>query len=118
VEAASEPELLSPEACAERLREEKGPEPLLAGGAARTETPFGAALHALLPNLRRLPVYSPAPEDMLLLARHAEYGKTDIEAFYARPCDAVANLADIAAKRGDDPAEAHRRLEDLLHKPV
>lgn len=118
-EAASELELLSPEACARLIHGETERGALwLIGNASRAGTPFGDALHALRVPVRRLPVYRPEPEDMLLLARHAEYGKTDIEALYARPCDAVENLAGIAAKLGDDPAEAYERLEALLHKPV
>ncbi len=34
---------------------------------------------------------------------------------YLRPCDAVDNLSSIAAKRGDDPAQAHAELRRLLN---
>jgi hypothetical protein len=56
----------------------------------------------------------PAPEDLLLLAQHAEYGRRDIEALYARPCDAVENLESAAARRGENPASVKARLESLL----
>ena len=39
----------------------------------------------------------------------------DIEPMYLRPCDAVDNLSSIAAKRGDDPAQAHAELRRLLN---
>ncbi len=38
----------------------------------------------------------------------------DPEPLYLRPCDAIENLTTIAAMRGQDPAEAHSRLDTLL----
>jgi hypothetical protein len=54
------------------------------------------------------------PEDLLLLAEHAEYDRRDIEALYARSCDAVENLESIVSRRGEEPAQAKARLESLL----
>jgi hypothetical protein len=53
---------------------------------------------------------------LLLLAQHAEYGRRDIEARYARPCDAVENLESAASRRGET-ASAKARLESLLARP-
>ena len=38
----------------------------------------------------------------------------DLDPLYLRPCDAVDNLASIAAKRGQAPEEALAQLDRLL----
>ena len=110
--AVSELELLTPEQCLQRMRDEaRDGMRLWALGSA-------LARHAEFEDLpaRRVPArcWGPSPEALLLLARHAEYGRRDIEALYARPCDAVENLASIASRQGEDPASARARLESLL----
>ena len=112
--AVSELELLTPEHCLQRMREQalRGMRLWALGSAL--------ARHAAFAKLPKLARYVPArfpqplPEDLLLLARHAEYGRRDIEALYVRPCDAVENLDGIAARRGEDPALTRSRLELLL----
>ena len=112
--AVSELELLTPEKCLQRMREQArvGMRLWVLGSALARHVEF-AALSGLA---CRVPdrCWSPLPEDWLLLARHAEYGRRDIEALYARPCDAVENLASVVSRRGEDPASARARLESLL----
>ena len=112
--AVSELELLRPEQCLQRMREQaEGGMRLWAAGSALARH---AAFSALPGQTCRAPArfWTPSPEDLLLLARHAEYGSRDIEALYVRPCDAVENLESIVSRRGDDPASAKARLESLL----
>lgn len=123
VRPVSELELLGPESCLERLRADlsQGLDVAIAGSAFRRNELFRERLDAVFADLPgrllRVPCRAPAPQDMLLLARHAAYGVEDIEPLYLRPCDAVENLAVCAERRGDDPAAARRRLEDLLNAP-
>jgi tRNA threonylcarbamoyl adenosine modification protein YeaZ len=112
--AVSGLELLHPERCLQRMREQArdGVRLWALGSALARHAEFAA-----LPGLARcVPARfsCPSPEDLLLLARHAEYGRRDIEALYVRPCDAAENLESIAARRGEDPASAKARLESLL----
>ncbi|MDR0465934.1 MAG: tRNA (adenosine(37)-N6)-threonylcarbamoyltransferase complex dimerization subunit type 1 TsaB [Deltaproteobacteria bacterium] len=96
--ALSGPELLKPEHCMRRMREQ-------AQDGMRLWA-LGSALerHAEFVNLPRLASCAPArcgglpPEDLLLLARHAEYSRKDMEALYARPCDAADSLEKAAKK--------------------
>jgi tRNA threonylcarbamoyl adenosine modification protein YeaZ len=112
--AISELELLEPQRCLQRMREQAQ------GGMRLWATGSALARHAEFADLPKLAscaparVLGPLPEDLLLLARHAEYGRRDIEALYVRPCDAVENLESIALRRGEDPAAAKARLEALL----
>jgi tRNA threonylcarbamoyl adenosine modification protein YeaZ len=112
--AVSELELLTPEHCLQRMREQaQGGMRLWATGSALARHEAFAALSGLaccVPARH----WRPLPEDLLLLARHAEYSRRDIEALYVRPCDAVENLDNIAARRGEDPALVRARLESLL----
>ena len=112
--AVSALELLRPEQCLQRMREQvQGGMRLWAAGSA-------LARHAAFADLSGLACRVPArfwqasPEDLLLLARHAEYGRRDIEALYVRPCDAVENLDHTASWQGEDPALARARLASLL----
>jgi tRNA threonylcarbamoyl adenosine modification protein YeaZ len=112
--AVSGLELLSPKHCLQRMREQTqdGMRLWATGSALARHTEFAA-----LPELAScVPArfLGPSPEDLLLLARHAAYCRRDIEALYARPCDAVENLASIAARRGEDPALTRTRLQSLL----
>ncbi|MDR0239197.1 MAG: tRNA (adenosine(37)-N6)-threonylcarbamoyltransferase complex dimerization subunit type 1 TsaB [Deltaproteobacteria bacterium] len=115
--AVSELELLRPEQCLQRMREQ------VQGGMRLWATGSALARHAEFAGLSGLACCVPArfwkasPEDLLLLARHAEYGHRDIEALYARPCDAVENLDSIASRRGEDPAQARARLAAHLAAP-
>ena len=115
--AVSSLELLRPEQCLQRMREQvQGGMRLWAAGSA-------LARHADFADLSRLACRVPArfwqasPEALLLLARHAEYGRRDIEALYVRPCDAVENLDYIASRQGEDPALAKARLASFLAAP-
>lgn len=56
---------------------------------------------------------NPSPEQLLLAAAAAEFGTNSIEPIYVRASDAEDNLPFIAKKRGLDPDEAKRRLEEL-----
>lgn len=69
------------------------------------------------------PVYmtnlvNPGLEALCLLARHGDYFPKDLEPLYARSCDAVDNLKNIAEKRGEDPEEAMRKLNALITNDV
>jgi len=112
--AVSERELLTPEQCLQRMR-----------GQAQSGMrlwALGSALgrHAAFTDLPEVAscaparLWRPSPDDLLLLAQHAEYSRQDIEALYIRPCDAVENLEKLAARQGNDPALAKARLESLL----
>jgi len=115
--AVSGLDLLQPDHCLRRMREQaREGVRLWALGSALARHAELSALSGLASCVPAR-LGGPAPEDLLLLARHAEYGSRDIEALYARPCDAVENLASAAARRGEDPASARARLETLLAAP-
>jgi hypothetical protein len=112
--AVSELELLSPEHCLQRMREQvQGGMRLWATGSALARHEAFTALPGLAYCVPAR-LWGPSPEDLLLLARHAEYDHKDIEALYARPCDAMENLESIASRRGEDPASTRKHLEALL----
>jgi tRNA threonylcarbamoyl adenosine modification protein YeaZ len=113
VRPLSELAVLSPESCARRV------EDALSSGARVTAAGGAWTLHERLASLlERLdcppPRRNPSAEALLALALHAEYGTKDIEACYARPCDAEANLGKTALRRGEDPVRAEERLKALL----
>lgn len=56
---------------------------------------------------------TPSPETLLAAAYTADFTQESIEPVYVRPTDAEDNLDTIAAKRGLDPIEAKKRLEEL-----
>lgn len=56
---------------------------------------------------------NPSPDILLAAASTAHYSRASIDPVYARPTDAEANLPRFAIKRGIDPDEAKKRLEDL-----
>ena len=59
---------------------------------------------------------NPAPEALLKTAERAEFSHASIDPIYVRPSDAEDNLEQIARKRGLDPVEAQRRLDELREK--
>ncbi|MDR2695602.1 MAG: tRNA (adenosine(37)-N6)-threonylcarbamoyltransferase complex dimerization subunit type 1 TsaB [Deltaproteobacteria bacterium] len=99
--AVSGLDLLTPEQCLQRMREEaQTGMRLWAMGSALARHAEFSALPGLATCVPARPG-GPPPEDLLLLARHAEYSCRDIEALYARPCDAEENPARrYAAGRG------------------
>lgn len=52
--------------------------------------------------------------DLALALPDGAWGHKDLDPLYLRPCDAVDNLASIAAKRGQAPEEAYAQLDKLL----
>lgn len=56
----------------------------------------------------------PSVEALCLLARHGDYFAEDLEPLYVRPCDAVENLPQLAARQGVDADAAVRELAMLL----
>ena len=100
--AVSELELLKPDHCLQRMREEArdGMRLWALGSALARHAEFTAL--AGLASCVPARLGGPSPEDLLLLARHAEYGRRDIEALYARPCDAVVKM-DTLTLRQDMP---------------
>ena len=112
--AVSERELLTPEQCLQRMREQarRGMRLWALGSALERHAAFTSlpGLASCAPARLR----GPSPDDLLLLAQHAEYSHRDIEALYVRPCDAVENLEKLAARQGEDPAPVKARLESLL----
>lgn len=69
------------------------------------------------------PVYmpglcNPILQALCLLARHGDYFPKDLEPIYARSCDAVDNLGEMAAKRGEDPEAVLQQLNSILSADV
>lgn len=95
-----------------------GPRPdvMLGSGVARNlpalQELFGSSAPVFLPALIQ-PVPQALLDLTLALPESAWVGK-DIDPLYLRPCDAVDNLASIAAKRGQAPEEAFAQLDRLL----
>jgi tRNA threonylcarbamoyl adenosine modification protein YeaZ len=115
VRPLSELAVLSPENCARRVEDDlaNGAEVAAAGGAWTRHERLASLLGRLgCPPPRR----HPSAEDLLALALRAEYGREDIEACYARPCDAEANLGKTALRQGEDPVSAEERLNALLRR--
>jgi tRNA threonylcarbamoyl adenosine modification protein YeaZ len=112
--AVSERALLTPEQCLQQMREQvrSGMRLWALGSALDRHAAFTEApgLASCAPARLR----GPSPDDLLLLAQHAEYSHRDIEALYIQPCDAVENLEKLAARQGDNPALVKARLESLL----
>ena len=95
-----------------------GPRPdvMLGSGVARNlsalQELFGASVPVFLPALTQ-----PVPQallDLTLAFPESAWVDKDIDPLYLRPCDAVDNLASIAAKRGQAPEEAFAQLDRLL----
>jgi len=57
-----------------------------------------------------------SPELLLETAAVAEFDEAHITPLYVRVTDAEDNLADIAKKRGLDPREARKRLDELQNR--
>jgi hypothetical protein len=92
-----------------------GPKARLMGTGLRKNPAFFADLAEAEPGYALLDAAfdNPAPELLLAAADRAAFSAQSIEPIYVRPSDAEANLDQIAAKRGLDPAEARRKLEAL-----
>lgn len=92
------------------------PDILLGSGVARNlpqlQELFGANAPLFLPEL----VYPTAQAllDLTLALPADAWVHKDLDPLYLRPCDAVDNLASIAAKRGQAPEEAYAQLDKLL----
>lgn len=95
-----------------------GPRPdvMLGSGVARNlpalQELFGSSAPVFLPAL-----IQPVPQallDLTLALPESAWVAKDIDPLYLRPCDAVDNLASIAAKRGQAPEEAFAQLDRLL----
>lgn len=95
-----------------------GPRPdvVLGSGLARNLAHFQEAFASETPLF--LPsVLHPTPEALLALTLalpQDAWVHRDLDPLYLRPCDAVDNLASIAAKRGQAPEEALAELDRLL----
>ncbi|QGY40823.1 tRNA (adenosine(37)-N6)-threonylcarbamoyltransferase complex dimerization subunit type 1 TsaB [Pseudodesulfovibrio cashew] len=87
----------------------------LMGSGLRKNPEFFAELAADCPGYVMLPSRwdNASPEMLLDAALHADYASASIEPVYVRATDAEDNLPNIAKKRGLDPDEAKRRLEEL-----
>lgn len=92
-----------------------GPDAALMGSGLRKNGTYFAELAQANPGYRLLDAAfdNPTPDVLLAAACSAHYGAESIEPIYVRPSDAEANLDEIAAKRGLDPDEARRRLDEL-----
>ena len=96
-------------------------------GGERPDIMLGSGVARNLPQLEGLfgdsaPLFLPAlPHptaqallDLTLALPDGAWGHKDLDPLYLRPCDAVDNLASIAAKRGQAPEEAYAQLDKLL----
>lgn len=111
--AAAPVALLSPSEAARRIA--AAPVPIVIGsGLVRQRHLFAEQCPGalLLPDALAVPSF----EALWRLARQAVYSPEDIEPLYVRPCDAVENLSDIAARRGMAPEAAHEELLRLLSR--
>lgn len=87
----------------------------LMGSGLRKNPDFFSELAAENHGYTLLPKHwdNASPELLLEAALAAEYSDTPIEPVYVRATDAEDNLPFIAKKRGLDPDEARRRLDEL-----
>lgn len=96
-------------------------------GGERPDVMFGSGVVRNLQQLHELfgvpaPLFltvpvQPSPQallDLTLALPESAWVHADLEPLYLRPCDAVDNLASIAAKRGQAPEAALAQLEELL----
>lgn len=84
----------------------------LARNLAHFQDTFTSEAPLFLPS-----VIHPTPEALLALTLSLPgdaWVQRDLDPLYLRPCDAVDNLASIAAKRGQAPEEALAQLDRLL----
>lgn len=92
------------------------PDIMLGSGVARNlpqlEGLFGDSAPLFLPALTH--PTAQALLDLTLALPDGAWGHKDLDPLYLRPCDAVDNLASIAAKRGQAPEEAYAQLDKLL----
>ena len=98
-----------------------------AAGGPRPDVMLGSGVARNLPQLQEsfgasAPLFLSAPVqpttqallDLTLALPESAWAAQDIAPLYLRPCDAVDNLASIAAKRGQAPEEAFAQLGKLL----
>lgn len=97
---------------------EMGADATLMGSGLRKNQPIFTDLAADNPSLTLLPAQwdNITPELLLHSALEADYTDGSIEPVYVRATDAEDNLPAIAQKRGLDPEEAKRRLDELQRK--
>ena len=92
------------------------PDIMLGSGVARNQPQleglFGDSAPLFLPALTH--PTAQALLDLTLALPDGAWGHKDLDPLYLRPCDAVDNLASIAAKRGQAPEEAYAQLDKLL----
>lgn len=95
-----------------------GTKAVLMGSGLRKNPDFFKELAAAHPGLMLLPRQwdNISPELLLTAALDADYSDESIEPVYVRATDAEDNLPAIAKKRGLDPDEAKRRLDELQRK--
>lgn len=100
-------------------------------GGERPDIVLGSGIARNLPQLLELfggnpPLFLPefihptaqALLDLTLALPADAWVHKDLDPLYLRPCDAVDNLASIAAKRGQAPEEAYAQLDKLLSPSV
>lgn len=112
-------ELLAPEAAKEKIVGIKAylcgsalkMRPDLFDSAAEGTGPPDLPLATSLLNLE-----NPSFDALRLLARHGDYFPEDPEPKYVS-CDAIDNLDEIAARRGEDAGKARESLDRLLSRP-
>lgn len=90
-------------------------EAYLMGSGLRKNPDFFFELAGNNPGYTLLPAQwdNPSPQMLLEAALAAEYSSDPIEPVYVRATDAEDNLPHIARKRGLDPYEARKRLDEL-----
>lgn len=91
---------------------------LLLGSGLRKNQDFFTDLAAAHPGYVLLEKTwdTPAPDILLKAGERAAFTHDSIDPVYVRPSDAEDNLEQIARKRGLDPAEAQKRLDELRRK--
>lgn len=94
---------------------EHGPAAHLTGSGLRKNPEFFAEMASENPGYTLLPAQwdNPTPQTLLDASTRADFGSESIEPVYVRATDAEDNLPTIAKKRGLDPDEARKRLNEL-----
>lgn len=94
---------------------ESGNQATLMGTGLRKNPEFFTELSASNPGYTLLDgeYDNPSPEALLSTAAKAVYSEESIDPIYVRASDAEENLPFIARKRGLDPEEARKRLDEL-----
>lgn len=113
----SELELCKPETALQKISNSQCH--VCGSALARNPEIFNDPYADLEPDDRSKTIYmplliNPGLTALRILARHGDYFPKDLEPLYARSCDAVDNLPEMAKKRGEDPEEAMRKYNDLM----